>query len=189
MANRFSQPKTPHRETPAGNGYQPVQTYTDLRTMVFSVDLGALGSRKTDTVDHVWGIVMETGYSQAVATLLALADGTVNLYFSSGGGMIGLGDYQEVGEAGQRLIALAAKFVTNCDMACEFPLPRKGFTRFYLMTYSGVLSLEVDAEGLWQNAALAPLFDRGHKLLAMIRSIGEQQAVSDLNKASLARPN
>jgi hypothetical protein len=34
----------------------------------------------------VWGILMETGYSEATATLLALGDGTTSLYLSSGGG-------------------------------------------------------------------------------------------------------
>jgi hypothetical protein len=86
----------PPADESAGNGYQTVKTYTDLRTMVFGVDLGTLSQRKADTVDHVWGIVMETGYADAVATLLALADGTVNLYLSSGGEMIGLGDHESI---------------------------------------------------------------------------------------------
>ena len=37
----------------------------------------------------VWGVLMELGLEQGVATMVAFADGTVSLYFSGGGGIIG----------------------------------------------------------------------------------------------------
>jgi hypothetical protein len=176
MSRPITNVERPRGETPGNGGYQPVQTYTDLRTMVFGIDLGELGPRKADTIDRVWGVVMEAGCPEAVATLLALSDGTVSLYFSSGGGMIGLGDHEEIANAAQRLIALAARAAPSCDYASEFPLPRKGYTRFYLMTYSGVLTVEIDEQRLWLDTECAPIFDRGHELLGMIRSISDELA-------------
>lgn len=177
-------------EPPAQNGYQPVQTYTDLRTMVFGVDLGEFGPRKADTVDRVWGVVMEAGYPEAVATLLMLADGTVSLYFSSGGGMIGLGDHEEIANAAQRLIALAANTSSSCDYALEFPLPRNGHTRFYLLSYSGVLTVDLNEERLWLDTEFASLFDRGHELLSRIRSLGDEIAEQKNGTPAVAmRPN
>jgi hypothetical protein len=39
----------------------------------------------------ILALLMETGYPEAVATLVAVADGTSSLYFSNGGGFIGVG--------------------------------------------------------------------------------------------------
>lgn len=176
MDRPLQPPEIQRRDNPPESGYHPVQSYTDLRTLVFGLDPGAFAQRKTDTRDRVWGVVMEAGYPEAAVTLLALGDGTVSLYLSSGGGMAGLGDYEAIGDAAQRLIGLAGHYTSACKTVWEFPLPRKGCTRFYLLTYTGTLSIELAEKDLWLNTVLAPLWERGHELLAMIRTLGEQLA-------------
>ena len=42
----------------------------------------------TPEMPVVWGVVMETGYPEAVVTLVSLGDRTTSLYFSNGGGII-----------------------------------------------------------------------------------------------------
>lgn len=179
------------RENPPDSGYHPVKTYTDLRTMVFGINLGELAQHKADTLDRVWGIVMEAGFPEAAVTLLALGDGTVSLYLSSGGGMTGLGDYEWIGDAACRLIGLAANYTAACETPCEFPLPRKGQTRFYFLTYGGTLSIDLAEQDLWLNTVLAPLWERGHELIAMIRTLGEQLAEQREGSAAAAgtKPN
>ncbi len=175
--------------TPEG-GYNPAQTYTDLRTMVFGIDLTDLAQRRTDTIDRVWGIVMEAGFPEAAVTLLALADGTVSIYLSSGGGLTGLGDYEQIHDASQRLIGLATEFSNACDPVCEFPLPQRGHTRFYLLTYTGTLSIELAEQDLRLNSLMTPLWERGHELLAMIRDFGEQLALQRVEPSRATnRPN
>lgn len=190
MIRTLTHPEIPRRDNPPDSGYHPVQTYTDLRTMVFGIDLRDLAQRKTDTLDRVWGVVMEAGYPDAAITLIALGDGTVSLYLSSGGGMTGLGDYELISDAAHRLIGLAGTFTSECETACEFPLPQKGSTRFYLLTYTGTLSIELAEHDLYLNPVLAPLLERGHELLVMIRTLGEQLAEQRAGQTVTAgRPN
>src|SRR5260221_6695827 len=66
--------------------YQVAEVYSGLRNMIFSITPDSIGVKLKEP-GEVWGVVMETGYPKAVATLVALADGTVSLYFSNGGSM------------------------------------------------------------------------------------------------------
>jgi len=66
-----------------------------------------LGVFPSEALPNVWGVLMETGYSPAVVTLVALADGTTSLCFGSGGGVIGAEKYGAVREATAAFIAAA----------------------------------------------------------------------------------
>lgn len=168
------------RKTDSENAdYSPVQHYTNLRTLLFGADLGAIGERRADTIDRVWGVVMEAGYPEAAVTLLALADGTVSIYLSTGGGLTGLGDYEHIQNASQRLIRLAAEFAVAGEPMREFPLPRKGHSRIYLLTYTGPVGLDLDESDSTSVLGITPLFERGHELMAMIRNFGEQLTLAN----------
>lgn len=62
----------------------PVDAVRDLRDRALSVQPAELGFVPTTERPHVWDVLMETGYPEAAATLVALEGGTVGLYFSSG---------------------------------------------------------------------------------------------------------
>jgi hypothetical protein len=183
MVRTFTQPEPSRNEEPLDNGYHPVSTYLDLRNMVFGTDPAQLGSRKPDTRDRTWGLVIETGYPDAVATMIILADGTVSLYFSSGGGLVGLGDHDHISEAGHRLLSLTTDFVSCFEESREFPLPDKGQIRIYLMAYSGISAAEGSAARPWRDPMLMPLIDRVQELFAMIRTLADQLAEQREGKA------
>jgi hypothetical protein len=54
---------------------------------------------------------METGYPEAAATLVSLADGTASIYFSSGGGVIGGGPHDTIAAAARRFVSLSKNFL------------------------------------------------------------------------------
>lgn len=68
--------------------YKTVPIYDDLRSQALSLSAELAGAHKED---EVFGVLMETGYPKAVATLVSARDGAASLYFSSGGGTIGAG--------------------------------------------------------------------------------------------------
>ena len=67
----------------------PNEAYLGLRAQ-------ALGFRAADEASGgaLHGILMETGRSRGSATLVCLSDGSVSLYLSSGGGVIGAGAHE-----------------------------------------------------------------------------------------------
>jgi hypothetical protein len=122
--------------------------------------------------NEIWGVLTEMRLLKGVATLVALADGTVSLYFSDGRGFIGLGPHPGPRRVGQELIALAQSFVDAFSPTTHFPLPELGFMRFYLLSGACVLESEAREDDLGRGGhPLWPLFQKANELTAEIRAV------------------
>lgn len=149
-----------------------LQIYQELRNMVFTTDPQQLNLSKTD--GPVWGILMETGYSEGSFTLVALRDGTVSLYFEKGGGMIGIGQHETPRQIASELLALAPEYLSEASITTNYPVPTAGFTRFYFLTFDGVQTAEGKEEDMGNNRhALSPLFLKAHELIGATRELEE----------------
>ncbi len=151
--------------------YKVAEVYSGLRNMVLSTKPDSIGVKLKDA-SEVWGVVMETGYPEAVASLVALADGTVSLYFSNGGGIIGLGPHAGPHRAAQSFLAASQQFSKQLQPTQSYPLPKSSYTRFYLLTGNGVLTAEAKEDDLGNNRhSLSPLFYKGHELISEVRAV------------------
>jgi hypothetical protein len=125
---------------------------------------------------EVCGVLMEMGLSKGEMTLVALDEGAVNLYTSSGGGYIGMGTHREPQEASEELLQMAPAFLTYCEPVSGYPLPREGYTRFYLIARNGIFSAEESTEVLGsQKHPLSSLFQACHNLLSAIRVVADRK--------------
>ena len=148
--------------------------YLDLRRALFRVDPARVGLSRESGCGEVWGLLIETGYSRVVVTLVAVADGTISLYFSNGGATLGLGAFPGPRKASEALLQLAPGFVSLCRPVVDHPLPGAGNARFYLLTFDGALTAEAKEEDLGYNRhPLSPLFHQAYELLAEIQSATE----------------
>jgi len=151
--------------------YEAADVYLGLRNQALTLDAKTLG------VDvSVFSVLMETGYPEAVATVVAVADGASSVYFSNGGGIIGAGEYKQVHDAAVEFISIAEKNIGKMSIAKDYPLPRKGFTRFYVVTSSGVYSFEALEDDLGnEKSELSNLFFQGHEFMSYIRAADEHR--------------
>jgi hypothetical protein len=119
-------------------------------------------------VRGVWGVIMERGYKKGVATVVALADGTANLYISSGGSVVGGREYPPTRLAALKLCEQAADSLADTVVAHDFPAPTQGRVRFYVLTPDGVHATEGDIFPTGHDdggAALGPLLAAGDAVL------------------------
>lgn len=152
---------------PGGSPYKTSNVYDDLRTQVLELTAEQLDASGHQTA---LALAMETGYEKAVATLVAVTDGTASLYFSNGGGILGAGANPGPAAAARELVAKSAEFLSSCTRTEQFPLPRRTYTRFYIITPIGVFTKEVKEDDLGSNRhQMSPLFHAAHKLIAQIR--------------------
>jgi len=119
----------------------PAETIRGLRQHALTVSAADLGLGPTADRPQVWGVVMETGYPEAVATLVVFGEGSTSLYFSNGGGVIGAGEHAAVRAAGEILLASAEQYLDGFTVTAATPLPGVGQVRFYLRTFTGTLRL------------------------------------------------
>lgn len=154
--------------------YNLAESYSGLRNMILSTKPEKIGVSSKEP-DKVWGVLMETGHPKAVATVVALADGTVSLYFSNGGGIIGLGSHAGPKRAAESFVAGCQQYMGQLKPTKRFPLPRVGYTRFYLLTTSGIRTGYVREDDLGNGRhVLSPLFHKGHELISEVRMVDER---------------
>ena len=113
---------------------------------------------------------MELGLGDATATIIAIADGTVSMYLSTGGGVIGAGEHAAVRGAAGRFRTVVAESRHLLQPATEPPLPTAGMVRFHARTADGMFSAAAP-EALLRSGRhpLAPLYAAGQDLLTEIR--------------------
>jgi hypothetical protein len=123
---------------------------------------------------EAWGgalvALMELGRPDATATILAVADGSVSMYLSTGGGVIGAGEHAAVRGVAARFRTVAAESRGLLRRTDDFPLPEPGQVRFQVRTLEGAYS-GVAPEAALQSGRhpLAPLYAAGQDLLTEIR--------------------
>ena len=148
-----------------------------LRDQALSVTAQDLNLEPIEARPHVWGVLMELGYPQAVATLVTFGDGSTSLYISTGGGVIGAGEHKAVREECERFLAVVERHLADFEPAdIETPLPRPGRVRFYVRTFQSTLTAEAD-EKLLVNPQhkLWPVYQAGHAVITQMRLMSERR--------------
>jgi hypothetical protein len=151
----------------------PAAVSAGLRASALSYTAEQLKFEPSETGANVFGVLMETGYESAVATLSCFFEGATSLYFSGGGGVIGCGKHDSVKAANKTLISIANKVAPHLALTTEYPLPSVGRVRFYLRTPSGTRAAEApEADLREKRSALWPLYYAGQLVITRIRELG-----------------
>jgi hypothetical protein len=148
---------------------EPVaEVYSELRQQVLNLTPGQLGEELAD--EPVLALMMETGYPEAVATLVGVADGTTSLYFSNGGGFIGAGTHASVAEASRRWHELGRSVLLQLAVIEDAPLPGEGMTQFVAVTADGLRGTVAPEEELGEDRhELSPFFYAAQDVITQIR--------------------
>lgn len=144
------------------------EVYADLRRQVLEVTPEQIGVGDVPIV----ALLMETGYREAVATLVAVADGTTSLYFSNGGGIIGAGAHETVAAANRRWLETGAEFLPQLAPLADPTPPAEGMTQFVAVTRGGLRGETAAETQLGEGGhPLAPLFHAGQDVITQIRLV------------------
>lgn len=148
------------------------EIYSGLRQQVLSLTADQLGDEGADA--PILALLMETGYPEAVATLVAVADGTTSLYFSNGGGIIGAGTHAPVAEASRRFLERGESFLPRLSAVADPGPPAEGDTQFVAVLPDGLRSDVAAEDDLGeQRHPLSPLFYAGQDVITRIRLVDD----------------
>ncbi len=118
-------------------------------------------------------VLMDWNVGGSVATLVAFDDGTVSLYLSSGGGIIGAGAHANVARAAGPFREQARAILSKLSPATTFPLPAgNNNVVFYVVTDSMTLSsgeIDVGLSGLPASHPFAGLLNSAQALITEVR--------------------
>jgi len=127
------------------NKWAPIDTkvnmYHDLRSQALNLKLSQIQTAiKPGYECPVYGAVIDMVFGEATATMIFMLDGAASLYYSNGGGIIGVGEhYPEVREEGFNLLANMVQLLEFFEITKDFSLPTDDSACFaFFLTEDGV---------------------------------------------------
>ncbi len=150
--------------------FETSELYRSLRGRLFLTDPKTLGILP-EPDQKFWGVMVDIGVESGVATLVVLRDGSISLYMSTGGGMIGLGQHDTLHQKADKIFELAEDFTLEGPDAERDTLPSEGSTRFNFLGYHGARSVEETEETLEEGHPLSPLHTAVHDLIEAAESV------------------
>jgi hypothetical protein len=154
-----------------GDGAQagPAEAYLGLRRLALGLTADSLGSTCPPDAPVV-ALLMESGLSGAVATLVGVADGATSLYYSTGGGVIGAGTRGGVSAATDHWLQTCAELLEHLSPIDDAVLPGEGMAQFVAVTPGGLLGAGAAMADLGERRhVLSPLYYAGHDVITGIR--------------------
>ena len=144
------------------------EVYLSLREMALT------NAAEIEPKKGVHSMLMEFYAGGELVSLMMAADGSASLYFGNGGGQIGMGELPEIREKVFDTIEEAGKYIDKMEATNEYPIPKKRKTRFYLVTESGVQTVEVaDIALVSERSDFSPLFTQCHRVMGAMRQAEE----------------
>jgi len=148
------------------------EVYQSLRSMALGYDSSTIAVPDGERWSGAHVAVMEIGLPNATVTILAIADGSVSVYFSTGAAVIGAGEHAAVRGVAERFRMVFAESRGLLQQTVDFPMPDPGQVRFQVRTVDGKYS-GVAPEAALQTGRhpLAPLYAAGQDLLTEVRLV------------------
>jgi hypothetical protein len=146
--------------------------YENLRSMALAIEPGAIGVTPTRELPHVFGVVMDMGMDRGTATLVVFADGTVSMYYSSGGGMIGAGEHEKVRNIAHRLLSIANSDLASFTAGLPDVVPPNGSNQLTLLTFDGPLRATATSNEFGHDQVPGGLvFRAAHDVISQLREL------------------
>lgn len=132
------------RRRSALDRYAVTEKYLYARARALTLRPNALGV-KLSADNQVYGAVIDMPMGSTLGTLVCLANGTANLYFNDGNGVIGeASKYRSVSNVSRSVIASMTQVLPVCERVIEFDLPAANNYYVYLLTRKGIYKTSFD---------------------------------------------
>lgn len=144
--------------------------YQGLRSIALGLDREAIQLPEGERWRGALVAAMELGLSEATATIVAIADGTVSMYLSNGGGVLGAGEHAAVRGAADQFRTVVAENRNLLEQTGVFLPPSVGEVRFHARVGDDRLTGSAPESALRTGRhPLAPLYAAGQDVLTEIR--------------------
>jgi hypothetical protein len=109
--------------------------YEGLRKQAFDITPQQLELSVNDS--EIYGVIMDWDLGNGIMTLITYKTGDASMYLSTGGGVIGGGQHENVNKAAKAFVSLAHKYFDKVTKIDSTPIPDKNCVRFYFLTSKG----------------------------------------------------
>ena len=146
----------------------------DLRGKLLATAPADLKIKASQHLPHVWAALLDWGMAGGTATIAVVADGTVSMYTSAGGGMIGAGQHQSIHMPAARFLKTVEAIAASLARATEAPLPGAGEAAIVALTYEGMRRGLVELKLLSAKDPFARAWVAGQDLITALRELQDR---------------
>ncbi|MEA5005597.1 MAG: hypothetical protein VB022_04200 [Rikenellaceae bacterium] len=149
--------------------------YDGLRQMAFGVTTEQLGLKDLKA-DDIYGVIMDWDLGEGIMTLITYKTGDASMYLSTGGGVFGGGQHENVNKASKQFVKLADKYLDKTVKTDLTPIPDKNCVRFYFLTIKGKYYAQeqmINFEN--RTSQWMDYFDEANKVITELRLTTEKE--------------
>lgn len=154
----------------------PDNRFMDLRNMALNVTPEQLQLSLPADQTKVFGVVMDWDLGDGTMTLITYQTGDASMYLSSGGGVIGGGQHENVNKASKEFVSMAQNYLDKSSKADTTTLPDKDCFKFYFLTNKGKFVAQESIDNVenktskWLN-----LFENANDVITEMRLTTEKK--------------
>jgi hypothetical protein len=146
--------------------------FEGLRNQAFSVSAQQIGLSISDS--EVYGVIMDWNLGNGIMTLVTYKTGDASIYLSSGGGIIGGGQHENVNKAAKAFVNKADRYSDKVIKADSTPLPEKDCVRFYFLTKNGKYCAQEQMAKFENESSLwLDYFNEANKVITELRQTAD----------------
>ncbi|KQB43965.1 hypothetical protein RCH33_455 [Flavobacterium daejeonense] len=150
--------------------------FEGLRNMAFTATPEQLGLSLPTDKTVVYGVIMDWEMGGATATTVSYQTGDASLYLSSGGGVIGGGQHQNVNSAARQFVSLGQTYLVKATKTETTDLPTTDQVKFYFLTNKGKFVGQDNMKNFDNNSSeWLKLFEEGNNVLTELRMTTEKK--------------
>jgi hypothetical protein len=144
-----------------------------MREMLLAMRASDLKLTPTEQLPHVWAALLDIGMAGGSASIAVVADGTVSMYTSTGGGMIGAGQHASVHAPAARFLKTVEAIHESLEPASSAPVPGAGEAAVIALTYEGMRRGHVELRVMSPKDPLARAWVAGQDVITALRELQE----------------
>ncbi len=142
-----------------------------LREQLFKLNPKTLEISPSEDLPRVWGFMMEMFVPPTWVNLVCIADGTVSIYFGTGGGIIGAGEHDSVRKVARECLKKSEEILEHLKKFDPVHLQNEEKIKFHVFTYDGVRSDEAESNEINSgNHYLSELHYYAQNVITEVRS-------------------
>jgi hypothetical protein len=134
------------------------------------------GEKPTPEFPRVCAVIMDWPIETATVTVVARATGDASVYTTATFGILGGIGHEKVRNAAKSCVRVAERHYGDATLTRDYPYPKAGRVRFYLVGYSEVRVIDADLETVSRGKdKCSDLYEAAQHVVTELRLMTQEQ--------------
>jgi hypothetical protein len=148
----------------------------EMRLKILTTPPAELGQKPSQDFPRVCGALMDRPIAAGIVTVVSSSAGDASIYTTGTFGVIGGIGHETVRNAAKRFVQVSDRHYDEAAPTKDYPYPKAGRVRFYLVCYDGVRVIDADLQSVASGKDnCSDLYIAGQRVLTELRLITQRQ--------------